>query len=61
MPRARKSNPTLRATLWFVVVMLPSWWVLAIALTGAGCSFETHPSKGRNHFGFEINDTDGGE
>lgn len=50
----------MRATFWFCVVMLPSWWVLAIALTG-GCSFETHPSKHRNIWGFEINDDDAGE
>jgi hypothetical protein len=45
-PRTHKSNPTLRATFWFVVVMLPSWWVLAIALTG-GCSFEPSALKGK--------------
>lgn len=30
-----KKHPVARATLVFVLVMLPSWWLLAIALTGS--------------------------
>jgi hypothetical protein len=62
-PRTHKSNPTLRATFWFVVVMLPSWWVLALALTGHGCSFETNPDKERDIWGqlHPSDDSDGGE
>ena len=59
----RRTHPTLRATFVFFVVMLPSWWVLALALTGHGCSFQTNPDKERDIWGqlHPSDDSDGGE
>lgn len=52
----RPKHPALRATFWFVLVMLPSWWVLLFS----GCEFE--PSAiGHHPRAHVFDDIDGGE
>jgi hypothetical protein len=53
----RSKHPALRATFWFVLVMLPSWWVLLFS----GCSFQTNPDPHHDIWGRVIDDADGGE
>lgn len=56
-----RTSPVARATFVFLLVMAPSWWVLAIALTGGGCSFEPSALKGHGVLQHVEDDTDGGE
>jgi hypothetical protein len=53
----RPKHTALRATFWFVVVMLPSWGVLLF-----GCEFEPSSIGHHPHVADSVfDDNDGGE